>query len=210
MAVVSHVSPIKTAVAWALDVGIEIAWRSHLSQASVCRIDIRRSRSGALLVQRGSPVLSPECSGQPHRTVASSERRQADPVAHGDHLADVVDSVADGLPLHEPGRRPAAPHRVEPRHGVLATPAASRPAAASGRSSSVVRSTSASHDAVASWTASTYGRSRSRSSAADSSRVPLPPGRCGRRGPAEAEPSRQVLEERRRAAARRCTATSSW
>lgn len=41
VAVVSHVSPIKTAVAWALGCGIEIGWRSHLSQASVCRIDIR-------------------------------------------------------------------------------------------------------------------------------------------------------------------------
>jgi len=41
--VVSHVSPIKTAVAWALGCGVEIGWRSHLSQASVCRIDIRRT-----------------------------------------------------------------------------------------------------------------------------------------------------------------------
>jgi probable phosphoglycerate mutase len=40
--VVSHVSPIKAAVAWALGVGIEMAWRSHLSHASICRIDIRR------------------------------------------------------------------------------------------------------------------------------------------------------------------------
>jgi len=47
VAVVSHVSPIKSAVAWALGTGIEIAWRSHLSHASVCRIDIRR----------GGPVL---------------------------------------------------------------------------------------------------------------------------------------------------------
>jgi alpha-ribazole phosphatase len=39
--VVSHVSPIKTAVAWALDVDLGISWRSHLSTASVCRIDIR-------------------------------------------------------------------------------------------------------------------------------------------------------------------------
>ena len=37
----SHVSPIKCAVAWALGAGIEIAWRSHLSHASICRIDIR-------------------------------------------------------------------------------------------------------------------------------------------------------------------------
>jgi len=42
VAVVSHVSPIKSAVAWALHCGIEIAWRSHLSYASVCRIDVRR------------------------------------------------------------------------------------------------------------------------------------------------------------------------
>ena len=41
VAVVSHVSPIKAAVAWTLDCGVEIAWRSHLSYASVCRIDIR-------------------------------------------------------------------------------------------------------------------------------------------------------------------------
>ena len=41
--VVSHVSPIKSAVAWALGAGIEISWRSHLSHASICRIDIRRN-----------------------------------------------------------------------------------------------------------------------------------------------------------------------
>ena len=43
IAVVSHVSPIKTAVAWALDAGIEISWRAHLSHASICRIDMRRT-----------------------------------------------------------------------------------------------------------------------------------------------------------------------
>lgn len=42
VAVVTHVSPIKSAVAWALGVGVEIAWRSHLSHASICRIDLRR------------------------------------------------------------------------------------------------------------------------------------------------------------------------
>lgn len=41
IAVVTHVSPIKSAVAWALGAPIDIAWRSHLSQASVCRIDMR-------------------------------------------------------------------------------------------------------------------------------------------------------------------------
>ena len=43
VAVVSHVSPIKCAVAWALGAGIELSWRSHLSHASICRIDIRRN-----------------------------------------------------------------------------------------------------------------------------------------------------------------------
>ncbi len=36
--VVSHVSPIKAAVAWALGLGDELAWRLHLSTASVTRI----------------------------------------------------------------------------------------------------------------------------------------------------------------------------
>jgi broad specificity phosphatase PhoE len=36
--VVSHVSPIKAAVAWALGVGEETAWRMFLGVASVCRI----------------------------------------------------------------------------------------------------------------------------------------------------------------------------
>jgi alpha-ribazole phosphatase len=39
--VVSHVSPIKAAVAWALGADVDIAWRSHLDQASICRIEIR-------------------------------------------------------------------------------------------------------------------------------------------------------------------------
>ena len=38
--VVSHVSPIKAAVAWALGAGVEIAWRSHLDPASISRITI--------------------------------------------------------------------------------------------------------------------------------------------------------------------------
>jgi broad specificity phosphatase PhoE len=38
VAVVSHVSPIKAAVAWALGVGIEISWRTHLDPASITRV----------------------------------------------------------------------------------------------------------------------------------------------------------------------------
>ena len=37
--VVTHVSPIKAAVAWALGVGDEIAWRLFVADAAVCRID---------------------------------------------------------------------------------------------------------------------------------------------------------------------------
>jgi broad specificity phosphatase PhoE len=39
--VVSHVSPMKAAVAWALGVDFGIAWRTHLSHAAVCRIEMR-------------------------------------------------------------------------------------------------------------------------------------------------------------------------
>ncbi len=39
--VVSHVSPMKSAVAWALGTDIGIWWHCHLDHASVCRIDFR-------------------------------------------------------------------------------------------------------------------------------------------------------------------------
>lgn len=44
---VSHVSPIKAGVAWALGVGDEVAWRTHLDTASITRV-IRR-RTGPVL-----------------------------------------------------------------------------------------------------------------------------------------------------------------
>jgi broad specificity phosphatase PhoE len=37
--VVSHVSPIKAALAWALGVGDEVAWRMYLLDAAVSRVD---------------------------------------------------------------------------------------------------------------------------------------------------------------------------
>jgi alpha-ribazole phosphatase len=46
--VVSHVSPIKAAVAWALGTGPEISWRTHLDPASITRIACNA---------RGGPVL---------------------------------------------------------------------------------------------------------------------------------------------------------
>lgn len=48
VAVVTHVSPIKAAVAWAINAGVELAWRSHLAVASICRIEFRN----------GEPVLT--------------------------------------------------------------------------------------------------------------------------------------------------------
>ncbi|CAB4752636.1 unannotated protein [freshwater metagenome] len=45
---VSHVSPIKAAVGWALGVGDEVAWRTHLDPASITHV----------LGRNGSPVLS--------------------------------------------------------------------------------------------------------------------------------------------------------
>ena len=42
--VVSHVSPMKSAVAWALGVDIGISFNCHLDQAAVCRIAIRGDR----------------------------------------------------------------------------------------------------------------------------------------------------------------------
>src|SRR5262249_41797695 len=38
--VVSHVSPIKAAVAWALGTDISISFRCHLEQCGVCRVAV--------------------------------------------------------------------------------------------------------------------------------------------------------------------------
>jgi broad specificity phosphatase PhoE len=42
--VVSHVSPMKSAVAWALGVDVGISFNCHLDQAAVCRIAVRAGR----------------------------------------------------------------------------------------------------------------------------------------------------------------------
>jgi alpha-ribazole phosphatase len=64
--VVSHVSPIKTAVAWALGAGTDVGWRSHLDPASISRISfgprgpLLRSfnETGHLSAALGPPRLS--------------------------------------------------------------------------------------------------------------------------------------------------------
>ena len=40
--VVTHVSPIKAAVAWALNAGDDVAWRLYVEDAAVCRIVVGR------------------------------------------------------------------------------------------------------------------------------------------------------------------------
>ncbi len=40
--VVTHVSPVKAALAWALGVGDEVAWRTFVRPASIMRIDLHR------------------------------------------------------------------------------------------------------------------------------------------------------------------------
>lgn len=42
--VVSHVSPMKSAVAWALGTDIGISWNCHLDHASICTIGFRGNR----------------------------------------------------------------------------------------------------------------------------------------------------------------------
>ena len=42
--VVSHVSPMKSSVAWALGVDIGISWNCHLNHASICRVEMRGRR----------------------------------------------------------------------------------------------------------------------------------------------------------------------
>lgn len=54
--VVSHVSPIKAAISWALGVGIEIAWRMYLVDAAVCRIDTSGSAPMLLSVNDEGPL----------------------------------------------------------------------------------------------------------------------------------------------------------
>jgi broad specificity phosphatase PhoE len=43
--VVSHVSPIKAAVAWALGAGDELAWRLFVAPGSITRVELREGRS---------------------------------------------------------------------------------------------------------------------------------------------------------------------
>lgn len=54
--VVSHVSPIKAAVAWALGVGDDVCWRMFLDVAAVCRV--RPGPRGPSLISYGERVAT--------------------------------------------------------------------------------------------------------------------------------------------------------
>lgn len=56
--VVTHVSPIKAALAWALGVGMEVSWRSFVAQASITRIGVAE-RGPSLLEFNGERHLEP-------------------------------------------------------------------------------------------------------------------------------------------------------
>jgi broad specificity phosphatase PhoE len=53
--VVTHVSPIKAALAWALDVPVTIAWRTFVEDASVSRIDVGEAGPSVRWFNRGLP-----------------------------------------------------------------------------------------------------------------------------------------------------------
>lgn len=51
--VVTHVSPIKAALAWALDVSVGVSWRMFVEDASVSRIDAENGRKVVRWFNRG-------------------------------------------------------------------------------------------------------------------------------------------------------------
>jgi broad specificity phosphatase PhoE len=55
--VVSHVSPMKSAVAWSLGADVGISFNCHLDQAAVCRIAIRGDRPILQTFNETAPLL---------------------------------------------------------------------------------------------------------------------------------------------------------
>ena len=56
--VVSHVSPIKSAVGWALHTGVDISFNCHLDHAAVCRISVRDGRPILHTFNETAPIPS--------------------------------------------------------------------------------------------------------------------------------------------------------
>ena len=143
--VVTHVSPIKAALAWALGVApVEIAWRMYVEDASVSRIDIGPDGPVVRWFNRGVPPVAehaeegvgasrprrqrrsslPGGRGQPARhasSVASRSRAPARPSTSPGRTRQpsptVVDQVRAGCPTasRRSGARPRAPRRRRSR-----------------------------------------------------------------------------------------------
>ena len=77
--VVTHVSPIKAAVTWALGVGDEVVWRLFVSPASITRIAVADGSTGADLVQRGGPPRRTSAERARPRTLAQNGVRRGGP-----------------------------------------------------------------------------------------------------------------------------------
>lgn len=102
--VVSHVSPIKAAVTWALGLGDAVAWRMYLGNAAVCRIDTSgpepvllgfSDTAAARQVEREEQpeVRIPEPTAAPRaeaRPEARTEARRAGAHRAGAHRADAA------------------------------------------------------------------------------------------------------------------------
>jgi len=56
---VTHVSPIKAALAWALGVGMEVSWRSFVAQASITRIAVSERGPSLLSFNSEAHLSSP-------------------------------------------------------------------------------------------------------------------------------------------------------
>jgi probable phosphoglycerate mutase len=59
LVVVSHVSPMKSAVGWALGAGVDISFNCHLDQAAVCRIGFRGDRPVLQTFNETAPLPNP-------------------------------------------------------------------------------------------------------------------------------------------------------
>jgi broad specificity phosphatase PhoE len=53
---VSHVSPIKAIVAWALGAGVEATWHMHLEVAAICAVDRRGAQPLLLTFNERAPI----------------------------------------------------------------------------------------------------------------------------------------------------------
>lgn len=90
MVVVSHVSPMKAAVGWALGMGPDIFWRTFLDVASICRISIA-PRGNALVSFNETTHLAALSSGAVTTTTISV------PSIHCGNCKSSIEGALNGL-----------------------------------------------------------------------------------------------------------------